>query len=99
MAALGSGFISCTVLDKTLGVRPPDTLVAESPSMVAPGAYLGKLFLVLMNLLIHKRFCLYLVICELFSKLCPMQFTSLFIILFYFVSNFSSEIGLVILSV
>ena len=46
MTALGSGIISCTALDKTLGVRPPDTLITESPSVVAPGASLGKLFLV-----------------------------------------------------
>ena len=46
MTALGSGIISCTALDKTLGVRPPDTLITESASVVAPGASLGKLFLV-----------------------------------------------------
>ena len=44
VAALDSSFISCTALDKTLGVRPPDTLIAESLWVVAPGAYLGKLF-------------------------------------------------------
>ena len=31
MAALDSSFISCTALDKTLDVRPPDTLIAERP--------------------------------------------------------------------
>ena len=28
MAVLGSSFISCTALDKALGVRAPDTLIA-----------------------------------------------------------------------
>ena len=46
MTALGNGVISCTSLDKTLGVRSPDTLITESSSVVAPGASLGKLFLV-----------------------------------------------------
>ena len=46
MAALGSSFINCTALYKTLRVRPPDTLIAESPWVVAPRAYLCKLFLV-----------------------------------------------------
>ena len=46
MAALGSGIISYTALDKTLGVRPPDTLIVESSWVVAPGASLGKLFVV-----------------------------------------------------
>ena len=36
----------CTALDKTLGARPPDTVIAKSPWVVAPGVYLGKLFLV-----------------------------------------------------
>ena len=50
MAALGSGFISCTAQDKTLGVGPPppDTLNAESPWVAASGASLGKLFLVIL---------------------------------------------------
>ena len=51
VAAQGSSFIRCTTLDKTLGVRPPPppvTLIAESPWVVAPGACLGKLFLVSM---------------------------------------------------
>ena len=43
MASLGSSFISCTALDKTRGVRPPDTLIAKFSWVVA---YLGKLFLV-----------------------------------------------------
>ena len=47
MAAQGSSFISCTALDKSLGVRPPVTLIAEFPWMVAPGACLGKRFLVI----------------------------------------------------
>ena len=38
--------MSCTALDKTLGVRRPDTLIEESPWVVAPGASLGQLFLV-----------------------------------------------------
>ena len=46
MADLGSSFISSTALDKNHGVRPPFTLIEESPWVVAPGAYLGKLFLV-----------------------------------------------------
>ena len=46
MAALGSSFISCTAPDKNLGVQPSDTLIAESPWVVAPGAYLAKLVLV-----------------------------------------------------
>ena len=45
VAALGSSFISCTALDKSLGVPPPDTLIAESSWVAATGAYLGKLFL------------------------------------------------------
>ena len=49
MVALGSSFISCTAPDKTFGVRLPDTLIAESPWVVTPGAYLGKLFLVLIS--------------------------------------------------
>ena len=34
---LGTSFISCTASDKTLGVRPSNTLIAESPWVVAPG--------------------------------------------------------------
>ena len=45
MAGQGSSFISCTTLDKTLGVRPPFSLIAECPWVVAQGACLGKLFL------------------------------------------------------
>ena len=37
VAALGSGFISCTALDRTLGVRPPDTLTAGSPGWLLHG--------------------------------------------------------------
>ena len=61
MAALGSSFIICTALDKTLGVPPADTLTAESPWVVAPGTYLGKLFLVY--------------ICGIKAKIWPIQFT------------------------
>ena len=46
VAALSNTFISCTVPDKILGVRPLDTFIVESPWAVTPGAYLGKLFLV-----------------------------------------------------
>ena len=46
VAALGNSFINCTALDKALAVRAPDTFIAESPWVVAPRAYLGKLFLV-----------------------------------------------------
>ena len=46
LAALGSMFISFTALDKNLGVRPPVTLIEEFPWVIAPGANLGKLFLV-----------------------------------------------------
>ena len=46
VTALGSSFISCTTLDKTLGVRTPVTLIAEFPWVVTPEACLGKLFLV-----------------------------------------------------
>ena len=35
MAALGSSFITCIALDKTLGVRAPDTLITESAWVVA----------------------------------------------------------------
>ena len=38
--------LGCTALDKTLGVRPPNTLTAEPPWVIALGAYLEKLFLV-----------------------------------------------------
>ena len=50
MAALGSGFIRCTTQDKTVGVRPSDTLIGKSLWVAAPGASLGKLFLVLRNM-------------------------------------------------
>ena len=46
VVAVGSSFISCIALDKTLCVRPPATSIVEYPWVVAPGAYLGKLFLV-----------------------------------------------------
>ena len=46
VAAQDSSFIGCTTQDKTLGARPPVTLIAEFPWVVAPGTYLGKLFLV-----------------------------------------------------
>ena len=50
MAALGSGFIRCTTQDKTVGVRPSDTLIGESLWVAAPGASPGKLFLVMRNM-------------------------------------------------
>ena len=46
MAALGSGFMSCT----TLGVRTPVTLIAEFPQVVTLGACLGKQTLVYNNI-------------------------------------------------
>ena len=36
--------MSCTALDKTLGVRRPDTLIEESPWVVAPGHLLDSYF-------------------------------------------------------
>ena len=42
MTALGSGIISCTALDKTLGVRPPSPLPPRHLIMKSPsGASLG----------------------------------------------------------
>ena len=37
MAAPGSSFVNCTALSKNLGVRPPVTLIEESPWEVDPG--------------------------------------------------------------
>ena len=47
MAAPGSSFVNSTALGTNLGLRPLVTLTEESPWEVDPGAYLGKLFLVL----------------------------------------------------
>ena len=46
VTSLGRGIISCTALDRSFGVWPPDTFITESSRTVAPGASLGKLFLV-----------------------------------------------------
>ena len=50
MDALGSSFISCTAL----GVQIPVTLIVEFPQVVASGACLRKLFLVISVKILHK---------------------------------------------